>query len=503
MKLTFRKATADDSERIYQLCKRLIDAYEDVCRIDYDSVLKWVRKKTERCIDEYTVIYADGMKAGYYRFYKNGDGVYEIDDLYVFDEFQNHGIGSEVIRTCCESVNEPVILYVFIKNKRAVSLYERLGFEVVETVGESRYVMERRMMKLICEINDKMILGREGRSEKAPRLTARAIVKNGYGMYAVMHSLKFGLYSLPGGGVEDNEDIVTALRREIMEETGCTCDKVEELGIVYENRASLDYTQINHYFAVYTEHVGEAHLTDNELNNKTRLEWHTWDETVSLISGQEFERVQQKYLRARDVAALAEYAKRYNELYVGEIYDKTLEINMEDLFLIKPSAEYANQIAEYRQEFLCAGDSMDGTGSLRRMDNPLDFVQKCKDYESPETLPDGKVLATQFMLVRKSDNRLVGMIQVRHYFNDFLEKYAGHIGYSVRPSERRKGYAKEMLRMALPYCREIGLDRVLITCIDGNIGSEKTILANGGVYESTVYEPNGQRYLKRFWITLE
>lgn len=141
MKLTFRKATADDSERIYQLCKRLIDAYEDVCRIDYDSVLKWVRKKTERCIDEYTVIYADGMKAGYYRFYKNGDGVYEIDDLYVFDEFQNQGIGSEVIRTCCESVNEPVILYVFINNKRAVSLYERLGFEVVETVGESRYIM--------------------------------------------------------------------------------------------------------------------------------------------------------------------------------------------------------------------------------------------------------------------------------------------------------------------------------------------------------------------------
>ncbi len=176
---------------------------------------------------------------------------------------------------------------------------------------------------------------------------------------------------------------------------------------------------------------------------------------------------------------------------------------MEDLFLIKPSVEYANQIAEYRQEFLCAGDSMDGTGSLRRMDNPLDFVQKCKDYECHETLPEGKVLATQFMLVRKSDNRLVAMIQVRHYFNDFLEKYAGHIGCSVRPSERRKGYAKEMLRMALPFCHDIGLDKVLIACIDGNIGSEKTILANGGVYESTVYEPNGQRYLKRFWITLE
>ncbi len=175
---------------------------------------------------------------------------------------------------------------------------------------------------------------------------------------------------------------------------------------------------------------------------------------------------------------------------------------MEQLFLIKPTSEYAEQIKEYRQEFLYAGDSMDGTGSLRRMEDPLDFIQKCKDYESPETLPEGKVLATQFMLVRKSDNRLLGMIQVRHYFNDYLEKYAGHIGYSVRPSERRKGYAKQMLKMALPFCREIGLDKVLITCIDGNIGSEKTILSNGGVYESTVHEPDSNRDLKRFWIKL-
>lgn len=56
-----------------------------------------------------------------------------------------------------------------------------------------------------------------------------------------MHSLKFGLYSLSGGGVEETEEIITALHREVMEETGCSCDKVEELGMVYENRASLDY----------------------------------------------------------------------------------------------------------------------------------------------------------------------------------------------------------------------------------------------------------------------
>ncbi len=175
---------------------------------------------------------------------------------------------------------------------------------------------------------------------------------------------------------------------------------------------------------------------------------------------------------------------------------------MEEFILMRPSSEYASQIVEYRQEFLDAGDSMDGTGPLRRFENPEDYIKTCAEYEDPEKVPSHLVPATQFVFIRKNDNRLVGMLQVRHCFNDYLEKYAGHIGYSVRLSERRKGYAKEMLRMALPFCREIGLDKVLITCLNGNVGSEKTILANGGVYESTVHEPNSDRNLKRFWIEL-
>ncbi len=175
---------------------------------------------------------------------------------------------------------------------------------------------------------------------------------------------------------------------------------------------------------------------------------------------------------------------------------------MKDFILIRPTSEYASQIIEYRQEFLDAGDSMDGTGPLRRFENPEEYIKICAEYEDPTTIPSHLVPATQFFFIRKSDNKLVGMIQIRHRFNDYLEKYAGHIGYSVRPSERRKGYAKEMLRMTLPFCREIGIDKVMITCIDGNIGSEKTILANGGVYEYTIHEPNENKDLKRFWITL-
>ena len=175
---------------------------------------------------------------------------------------------------------------------------------------------------------------------------------------------------------------------------------------------------------------------------------------------------------------------------------------MEELFLTLPTEHYSAQIVAFRQEYLAAGSSMDGCGALRRTDDPEAFLQACKEDTSMETLRPGRVLATLFLCVRKSDDKILGMIQIRHYFNEYLEKYAGHIGYSIRPSERRKGYATEMLRLALPFCGELGLKKVLISCEPENIGSEKTILKNGGVYESTVYEPGEQIYLKRHWITL-
>lgn len=175
----------------------------------------------------------------------------------------------------------------------------------------------------------------------------------------------------------------------------------------------------------------------------------------------------------------------------------------ESLLLTKPDASMAAEISAYRQEFLDADSSMDGCGSLRRQENPLDWLAHNALMEHPETLPENLVLATQYVLLHLPERRIVGMIQIRHYFNDYLSKFGGHIGYSVRPSERRKGYATAMLRQTLPLCREIGLDKVLITCIDANEGSRRTILANGGAYESTVYEPDEQVHLQRYWIDLK
>ena len=145
---------------------------------------------------------------------------------------------------------------------------------------------------------------------------------------------------------------------------------------------------------------------------------------------------------------------------------------------------------------------MDGTGALRRFEDPRDWIAYSDSLKDPRTVPQGKVPSTQYMLVREEDQKIVGMIQIRHCFNPYPEKYGGHIGYSVAPSERRKGYAAQMLKMVLPKCRELGLDRVLITCIRGNEGSRRTILKNGGVYESTVHEPEEDVDLERYWIDL-
>ena len=170
--------------------------------------------------------------------------------------------------------------------------------------------------------------------------------------------------------------------------------------------------------------------------------------------------------------------------------------------LMEPTTEYSRQIQAYRKEFLDCGDSMDGTDGLRHMEDPEKWVEHCHLFKNPVNVPEGRVPATQYIFVREEDNKIVGMLQIRHFLNDYLEKFGGHIGYSIAPSERRKGYASQMLRTALPKCEELGIDKVLITCINKNEGSRKTILANGGQYESTVYEPDEKVFLERYWIVL-
>ena len=285
-------------------------------------------------------------------------------------------------------------------------------------------------MKQICELNDKIILGRDGLSSMAPRLTARAIVKNQDGLYAVMYADKFKLHSLPGGGVEDGEDVLTALRREVYEETGCVCDEIQELGIVAENRASLDYTQINYYFVVTTTHTpGENHLTEAEQDSRTIVKWETFDEMVRLINEQEFDRVQGKYLKARDVAALREYAKLV-ELYIPKL---------EDLWF------YQKMMSD--PETMSYNDPWGG----------------CIDYPD-EVLPDwyanwvGKEPERFYAYIkRSSDGAWIGDVN----FHYTPERDWWDMGIVIYAPFRGKGYAIPALKLLLDHAfRDCGISRL-------------------------------------------
>lgn len=175
---------------------------------------------------------------------------------------------------------------------------------------------------------------------------------------------------------------------------------------------------------------------------------------------------------------------------------------MDTCVLTKPDTSWAEEIRSYRQEMLDAGSSIDGAVMLMRMENIADWLDLIGRLENEETVPDGFVPSDQFIYIRPSDNKIIGMIQVRRRLNDYLERYGGHIGYSVRPSERRMGCAKHMLADCLILCKAQGLNRVLITCRQDNEGSRRTILANGGVYESTVFCERDDEMLERYWIDL-
>lgn len=171
------------------------------------------------------------------------------------------------------------------------------------------------------------------------------------------------------------------------------------------------------------------------------------------------------------------------------------------MILIKPSEEYIEEIRNYRQELLDHGGPSHGDSGLRKFDDLYAWISHCRLMEYKETIPNPNLVeAEQWMLVRKNNPYILGMINFRHYLNDYLAEYGGHIGYGVRPSERRKGYGKTMLQLCLERCREYGLTKVLITCKTDNVASKRTILSCGGEFERIAHEKDYD--LERYWIRL-
>lgn len=169
------------------------------------------------------------------------------------------------------------------------------------------------------------------------------------------------------------------------------------------------------------------------------------------------------------------------------------------MMLLRPSMNYSQQVLEYKKEFLENGDTLAGSSYLERYENYEDWLKFVLDNENENT-KHTQVTASVFLAVREEDNRLVGIINIRHALNNYLFNYGGHIGYSVRKDERRKGYAKEMLKMALEKCRNLGMNKILLTCNADNIASAKTIKYCGGILENEVQEEDV--LVQRYWVEL-
>ena len=172
-----------------------------------------------------------------------------------------------------------------------------------------------------------------------------------------------------------------------------------------------------------------------------------------------------------------------------------------NLKLVRVSAEYKDLIVEMLDEWVDYNNTHDENKSPAAIFKPYDNFNNYIDELNKIVPIEGHVPATTLFCLDKDKNKMVGAVDIRHYLNEFLLKFAGHIGDGVRPSERKKGYGTEILRLALIECKKLGLDRVLVVCSDDNIGSKKSIIKNGGVLESAI-EHDG-KIMERYWIDLE
>ena len=172
---------------------------------------------------------------------------------------------------------------------------------------------------------------------------------------------------------------------------------------------------------------------------------------------------------------------------------------MNELRLIRLTQEYEQEwndlLAEFREDGEIVPMAMKGTS-----DNFDDFLAYAERYSKGTDLPYGHVSSDIYFLVAGDRKRLLGAVDIRHELSAPLLKYGGNIGYGVRPTERRKGYATEMLRLALEKCRERKMQRVLLTCFTDNTASVKAMKKNGAVLENEVMDHGRKK--QRYWIEL-
>ena len=172
---------------------------------------------------------------------------------------------------------------------------------------------------------------------------------------------------------------------------------------------------------------------------------------------------------------------------------------MENLCLIKPNVDYEKEYSEMINDWKINDENHIPWFINLDTTNFMVMVEKLEGLSKGIGVEDGFVENSTYWLVN-SNKKIIGAINIRHRLNEFFLKYGGQVGYGVRPSERRKGYAKEILQMGLKICKNMGYGKVLLCCNADNTGSVKTIIGSGGILDSEGIF-NGEK-IQRFWITL-
>jgi predicted acetyltransferase len=169
---------------------------------------------------------------------------------------------------------------------------------------------------------------------------------------------------------------------------------------------------------------------------------------------------------------------------------------LSNLQIRRVTRENSSDLAEYAREFADAGEPF----VVLPENDPDALLSAIEMFEAGKNLPENRVRMTWFWLLR--GDRIVASSRLRHELIPVLLLDGGNIGYEVRPSERRRGIGRLMLRLTLEEARRVGLRRVLLTTEPTNLGSIGVILANGGVFDDTSVSPNTGRTMNRYWITL-
>ena len=172
---------------------------------------------------------------------------------------------------------------------------------------------------------------------------------------------------------------------------------------------------------------------------------------------------------------------------------------MERFYLEKANIERKEDAIDYINEFFVYNSDIHGTANLEEyLDNYEDWLSYMERLANIQTCPSNMCPGYEYFLIRENDNKLVGMINLRYNLSEWMLKYGGHIGYSVRPTERRKGYNKISLYLCLLEARKLGIDKVLLTASDNNLGSVSTILSLDGILEDKVLDYEDETVLMMF-----